>query len=68
LLVKDAEPFASVKVLVKELDDVLLRDVGDRIKNCGKYVKAKITVAPFIETWYKVRAVYKADRLLKIVI
>jgi len=34
---EDEEPFASVKVLVKELDDVLLRDVGDRIKNSGRY-------------------------------
>jgi len=33
---EDEEPFASVKVLVKELDDVLLRDVGDRIKNSGR--------------------------------
>jgi len=33
---EDEEPFATVKVMVKELDDVLLRDVGDRIKNSGK--------------------------------
>jgi len=32
----DEEPFASVKVLVKELDDVLMRDVGDRVKNSGR--------------------------------
>jgi len=33
---EDEESFASVKVLVRELDDVLLRDVGDRIKNSGR--------------------------------
>ena len=26
----------GLKVLVKELDEVLLRDVGDRIKSSGK--------------------------------
>lgn len=35
---EDEEPFASVKVMIKELDDVLLRDVGDRIKNSGRPV------------------------------
>ena len=36
LVTEDDETFASVKVLVKELDDVLMRDVGDRIKNSGR--------------------------------
>ena len=28
----------GLKIAVRELDDVLLRDVGDRIKDSGKYV------------------------------
>ncbi len=32
----DAVAEKGVKCHIKELDDVLLRDVGDRIKNCGK--------------------------------
>lgn len=27
-----------MQILIKELDDVLLRDVGDKIKDSGKYV------------------------------
>lgn len=35
---KADEAFSSLQVLVKELDDVLLRDVGDRIRNSSKFV------------------------------
>ncbi len=32
----DADDMPGLKVLVRELDDVLLRDVGNRIKESGK--------------------------------
>ena len=35
-MLADENELPGVKVNIKELDDVLLRDVGDRIKDSGK--------------------------------
>lgn len=32
------ENLPGIQILIKELDDVLLRDVGNKIKDSGKYV------------------------------
>ena len=33
---ESAESLVGLKVILRELDDVLVRDVGDKIKNSGK--------------------------------
>jgi len=43
-----------VKVVVKELDDVLFRDVGDRIKNSGRCVSAtRVILVSLLSVLYK---------------
>ena len=36
LLGEDAKEVVGIKVSIKELDDVLLRDVGDKIAESGR--------------------------------